>query len=248
MNTGISDQMTVNELIKTEIVPVEIFGNSEQLEQILSQIENQVLSEVPDLLSKEGRKRIRSLAYQISRSKTYLDNAGKDLISDVTKKIRQVNSRRKLARDFLDELRDKVKAPLEKYELRAQVAQAHEEAIVMHEQWKFEQKKKKEIERQEADIRSREAEIRKQQKEAERQDREEKIRKRAAEEEKKRQKAKRQYEEDRKQQRIADKQHRFRCYDAALQSFLDNEIGEETARHIIRLIAAEKIEHIRIEY
>jgi hypothetical protein len=241
----------MNELIKTEIVPAELFENSEQLDQVLNQVEQQVLSEVPDLLSKPGRARIRSLAYQVSRSKTYLDNLGKDLIADAQAHINSVNAERKKAREFLDKLRDQVREPLEKYELRAQIMQAHEEAILMNEQWNFEQKKKAEIRKQEEENRQKDESVYHPVEQCKLlteppPDKEQlfvnDLGKFVTKQEIFKQ------EKEKEQKRGADKLHRISCFESALSDFLNEGIGRETARQIIRLIAAEKISHIRMRY
>ena len=81
-----------------------------------TKIEEEIANHVPDISTESGRKEIKSLAYKISRTKTGLDDAGAKLTADQKSLIDGVNSERKEMRDTLDGMRDKVKAPLVKWE------------------------------------------------------------------------------------------------------------------------------------
>ena len=97
------------------------------IDEILSTIEERVMSFVPDIKTARGRKDIASIAYKVSQSKTYLDGLGKDIVSDWKNKAKVVDSERKKARDFLDELKERVRQPLTDWE------RAEEERIAVHE-------------------------------------------------------------------------------------------------------------------
>lgn len=104
------------ELILAEkLDPVAIF-NDGGMGEILTGIKSRVDSVVADVKTPEGQQEIKSTAYKISRSKTLLDNIGKELVSDWKSKAKKVDAVRKEARDFLDNLRDEFRQPLTELE------------------------------------------------------------------------------------------------------------------------------------
>jgi len=98
-----------------DINPIEIF-TGDGLDEVLHNIEQEVLSFVPDLSTVTSRKEIASLARKVASSKIVLDNAGKDLVAEWKTKAKLVDSSRKASRDFLDLLRDRVRKPLTEWE------------------------------------------------------------------------------------------------------------------------------------
>ncbi len=134
----------MNELIKIEKNnALEIF-TSKGLNIILQKIEKSAINFIADISNTNGRKDIASMAHKVSKVKVDIDNVGKELVSDWTKRTRQVNESRKYARDFLDDLRDRVRKPLTDWEekerkkeeaiqLAKEILQAHEEAIIANE-------------------------------------------------------------------------------------------------------------------
>lgn len=146
-------------IVFDQIDPLELFTSPKKIEEILSTIEAHVLSFVPDTTTSYGRKEIASLAYRVSRSKTALDDLGKKLVADWKSKSAQVDAERKLARDKLDSLRDKVRQPLTDWEvaeaakkeadrLAVQIEMDHSRALLEHDLWI----KAKEIAAKEAEI------------------------------------------------------------------------------------------------
>lgn len=85
-------------------------------DDILAKIEQEAKSFVFDLTTETGRKEIASLAYKIARSKTTLDEMGKNLMADKKAEIDAVNAERKKVRDRLDALKDEVRKPLTDWE------------------------------------------------------------------------------------------------------------------------------------
>lgn len=85
-------------------------------DDILAKIEQEAKSFVFDLTTETGRKEIASLAYKIARSKTTLDEMGKNLMADKKAEIDAVNAERKKVRDRLDALKDEVRRPLTDWE------------------------------------------------------------------------------------------------------------------------------------
>ena len=86
---------------------------------------------VPDLTTAKGRAEVVSLAYKVTRTKTYLDAIGKDVVAEMKKLPAQVDANRKEIRDSLDSLAEKVRLPLtmrEAEEARLKAAKEAEEA------------------------------------------------------------------------------------------------------------------------
>lgn len=105
-----------NELLVLEKHSIENIFKEGGLDPILQSIENTVKTTVLDVTTKKGRKEIASLAAKIARSKTALDNAGKDLVSGIKAKAKVIDNERKKAREFLDELKEETRKPLTEFE------------------------------------------------------------------------------------------------------------------------------------
>ncbi len=117
-------------LIET-ITAVELFKPG-ALDPILERIEKEALEQAASLeISTEvNRKALASLAYKIARSKTYIDDCGKDLTEDMRKSVNAINAERARAREKMESLKDRVRKPLTDWEdvEKARVA-CHEEAL-----------------------------------------------------------------------------------------------------------------------
>jgi len=99
-------------IIKVESLdPVALFTGS-GIDPILKEIERQVSGLEYDLETAKGRKEIASTAHKVSKAKVLLDGLGKTLVADWKGKAKKVDATRKQAREFLDDLRDKVRKPL----------------------------------------------------------------------------------------------------------------------------------------
>jgi hypothetical protein len=94
---------------------IDVF-HEDRLQPLLKAIKQAVTSEVPDLETQPGRDRIKSLAYKVSRTKTVIDNMGKELTSDWKAKAKVVDDSRAVAREFLDDLRDETRKPVTDWE------------------------------------------------------------------------------------------------------------------------------------
>jgi len=138
---------------------------SEKLDTFLKEIESDALNFVADVRTAEGRKQIASKAYEISKKKVKIDEFRKELIADAKRMTSLVDQSGKKARDFLDDLRDRVREPLTLWELAEsrriqaeidlkELTEAITEAI--KEDTIF--NREKEIERKEAELQKREDE------------------------------------------------------------------------------------------
>ena len=105
-------------LVAEDLKAAEVFDGSGAIEPVLARIAEQARAVVYDVSTKAGRDGIASLAYQVARSKTYLDGLGKGLVADIKRQVAVVDRDRKRVRDFLDELRAEVRGPLDEFEAR----------------------------------------------------------------------------------------------------------------------------------
>ncbi|MFU8928329.1 hypothetical protein, partial [Acinetobacter puyangensis] len=78
---------------------------------------------------KKGRDAIASQAYKVSKSKTAVDNHGKELVAGIKAQAAVIDKDRKAWRDQCDALRDEIRKPLDDWE----AAQA--DRIAKHEQF-----------------------------------------------------------------------------------------------------------------
>ncbi|GAB3235015.1 hypothetical protein [Pseudaeromonas pectinilytica] len=93
-----------------------LFKDGTGVDVLLADIRKQASSLVPDLSTKKGRDEIASIAYAVTRTKTYLDGLGKALVDEYKEVPKKIDANRKIIRDTLDILRDEVRAPLTAYE------------------------------------------------------------------------------------------------------------------------------------
>ena len=130
----------------TDLVVIEkanalaVFTSQAQLDPLIEAIEKEARSLVPDLSTKKGRDAIASMAHKVARSKTYIDNAGKDLVAELKALPKQIDESRRLVRERLDALKDEVRRPLTEWEAEQERIKAeeamnamHAEAVVMNE-------------------------------------------------------------------------------------------------------------------
>lgn len=107
--------------IYTNLPAKTLFGSDEStgnLKEVLEKIREAVLAEPVDVSTPQGRKACASLAYKVARSKTALDEAGKQQTETARAYIARINDERKHASTFLDNLRDEVRKPLNEFEAR----------------------------------------------------------------------------------------------------------------------------------
>ncbi|CAM7383918.1 Cell envelope biogenesis protein TolA [Citrobacter cronae] len=124
----------------TDLVVIEkssamaVFTNNEQLDPIIEKIEKEARSLVPDVSTKKGRDAIASMAHKVARSKTYIDNAGKDLVAELKALPKQIDESRRIVRERLDALKDEVRKPLTDWEAEQDRLKAEEAARIKAEE------------------------------------------------------------------------------------------------------------------
>lgn len=119
-----------------------VFTNNDQLDPLIEAIEKEARSLVPDVTTKKGRDAIASMAHKVARSKTYIDNAGKDLVAELKALPKQIDESRRVVRERLDALKDEVRRPLTEWEEEQErikdeeaMNALHAEALVMNEEF-----------------------------------------------------------------------------------------------------------------
>lgn len=124
----------------TDLVVIEkssamaVFTNNEQLDPIIEKIEKEARSLVPDVSTKKGRDAIASMAHKVARSKTYIDNAGKDLVAELKALPKQIDESRRIVRERLDALKDEVRRPLTEWEAEQERIKAEKAAKIKAEE------------------------------------------------------------------------------------------------------------------
>ncbi|HHA1251514.1 TPA: hypothetical protein ACOELP_000967 [Enterobacter hormaechei] len=122
----------------TDLVVIEkqnamaVFTTKEQLDPIIEAIEKEARSMVPDVSTRKGRDAIASMAHKVARSKTYIDNAGKDLVAELKALPKQIDESRRIVRERLDALKDEVRRPLTEWEAEQERIKAEEAMNAMH--------------------------------------------------------------------------------------------------------------------
>lgn len=123
-----SETVNALEVIQT-LTPQVVFQN-DGVEDIISKLERDVRAMVVDPTTEKGRKEIKSIAHKVARSKTALDDMGKEVQAEAKAIVDRVNEDRRVIRDRLNALRDEVRAPVDEYDAREKErVEAHQSAI-----------------------------------------------------------------------------------------------------------------------
>jgi hypothetical protein len=110
------------ETIQAELVVIEpanalaVFSADNGLDPYIEKIRAECAAFIADTSTKKGRDEIASMAYKVAKSKTFLDNAGKELVAELKAIPAKIDAERKRMRETLDALRDSVRAPLTDWE------------------------------------------------------------------------------------------------------------------------------------
>jgi len=71
------------------------FATPSGIDVLIQRIKSEASAEVPDLTTKKGRDRIASLAYKVSKTKTLVDDFGKELVAEEKKRLALIDADRK---------------------------------------------------------------------------------------------------------------------------------------------------------
>ncbi|EPL2965582.1 cell envelope biogenesis protein TolA [Morganella morganii] len=138
-----------NELVVIEpATALDLFTAPDKVQMLLSGIREKALAEQAlldtDLSKAKNRDAIKSLAYKVTQSKTYIDKAGKAVVDELKELPKKVDASRKQCRDELDALSEEIRKPVTAWEdaekarvaaeeLVKQIERDHEEALQMNE-------------------------------------------------------------------------------------------------------------------
>jgi hypothetical protein len=95
---------------------LQVFQTEKGLDPFLAQIRKEIDDFVPDVSSRKGRDAVASIAYKIARSKTTLDNMGKDLVAELKEIPKKIDAERKRMRELLECWQEEVRKPLTEWE------------------------------------------------------------------------------------------------------------------------------------
>lgn len=108
--------------------PVLALTDKEKFAEFLKDIKAEIDAHVPDVSTAKGRKEIGALAYKVTRSKTAIDAAGKELNASKRKEIDAVDAERREIWARLETLADEVRKPLTEWEAAEEERQIKIEA------------------------------------------------------------------------------------------------------------------------
>lgn len=93
-----------------------VFSTVEGIAPYLATVRKHIDAFVPDMTTKKGRDAIKSMAAKVTRSKTALDEVGKELVADLKELPKKIDATRRHMRDTLDAWRDEIRDPVTKFE------------------------------------------------------------------------------------------------------------------------------------
>jgi len=100
--------------------------------QAIRQELDKFLDSAPALDTAKGRKEYASMAHKIARSKTAIDNLGKELVAELKEQPKKVDAERKRWREQLDAWRDEARGPLNEWEAAEESRKAAHVEIIEH--------------------------------------------------------------------------------------------------------------------
>ena len=103
------------------------FANQGGTKNLFERIKSEACSLVFDMNNKSDRDALKSFAYGLARTKTTVDNYGKELVSGIKAKAAVIDADRKVWRDSMEALQEEIRAPLTAFE------NAKKERIAKHE-------------------------------------------------------------------------------------------------------------------
>lgn len=95
---------------------LQVYSAANGLDPFLAKIREEIDGFTPDVTTRKGREAIASIAYKVARSKTALDNVGKELVAELKEVPKKIDAERKRMRDLLDNWQAEVRQPLTEWE------------------------------------------------------------------------------------------------------------------------------------
>ncbi|RBA42361.1 MULTISPECIES: hypothetical protein [Acinetobacter] len=124
----------VNELqVIDQNVIVAAFQKENGTKSLYEQIANNARSIVFNMNDKKERDALKSYAYNLARTKTTVDNYGKELVSGIKAQAAVIDADRKFWRDNMDLLQEEIRKPLTDFENaeKARIKRLEEEVVVI---------------------------------------------------------------------------------------------------------------------
>ncbi|MDX0106615.1 hypothetical protein GOL82_29030 [Sinorhizobium medicae] len=112
-STSTSTDLIISLPVKADVVT---FTDEKAFEDLYDRIVKKVSEHVADVSTKKGRDEIKSLAFKIARTKTTLDQQGKDLTEEWRTNTNKVNATRNKIKARLEELQASVRKPVDDWE------------------------------------------------------------------------------------------------------------------------------------
>ncbi len=114
-------------MIPNDITPAIFTDKKKGVKELLETVKKKVDAFKGDLSTEESRKEIKDFAKKINRSKTAVDDMGKEHVAKLKDLPKQIDAQRKIFREGMDEYKDKVLKPLTEWEA------VENERIAVHE-------------------------------------------------------------------------------------------------------------------
>jgi len=135
------------------------------ISDLIDAIKKQALEYDPDTSTGSGRRAIASRGAQVARSKVFIDDKGKELVSEWKNKAKQVDVQRKVFRDAMDSLKDQVRKPLTDWEVKRKEEEEQERKRLEAERLREEEEKQRELDALRAKVREQELEAKRREEE-----------------------------------------------------------------------------------
>lgn len=110
--------------------PVVVLLDEKKRDDLFAHIRREIDAFTPDISTAKGRDAIKSFAYKITRTKTAIDAAGKELNEEARARINVVDAARRDARAELDKLAEQVRKPLTDWEEAEAARVARGQALI----------------------------------------------------------------------------------------------------------------------
>jgi hypothetical protein len=110
--------------------PAVVLIDQAKRDDLFAHIQREIDGFTPDLTTPKGRDAIKSFAFKITRTKTAIDAAGKQLNEEARAKINVVDAARRDARDKLDAMAADVRRPLTEWEAAEEARVAECRAVL----------------------------------------------------------------------------------------------------------------------
>lgn len=107
---------------------LQVYSSANGLDPFLQKIREEIDGFVPDVTTRKGREAIASIAYKVARSKTALDNVGKELVAELKEVPKKIDAERKRMRDLLEGWQAEVRRPLTEWEEAEEARKAKHQA------------------------------------------------------------------------------------------------------------------------